>query len=358
MSCLTVYKDCNLDTTHVSNIFIDEYMNDANDAELKVYFYLLRMVNANLSTSMSELAEKFNHTERDILRSLSYWEKKNLLSLDYNASKEVVGIHFTEVTSANVKNKQDIAPVVSLLPSKDVAVNDSSDHPTVSPFKKEPSFEKPMYSIEDMRNFNETSRATELTFLAETYLGRTLSPNDIQSLYFYVDILHFSTDLIDHLLQYCVDLGKRKFAYIDKVAITWAENNISTWKEAQVFVEKYNSTVLTIMKTLGKSGLVPTAPELDFIRTWTTTYGFSMPLIIEACKRTVLAVDTHRFQYANSILKNWNTHSIYTLEDIASFDKSFHAKKVAKSSSAKNNQFNQFSQRSYDFEALEKELLN
>lgn len=343
MSYLTVYKKCNMDTTNVSNLFIDEYMSDANDAQLKVYFYLLRMVNSNLPTGVVEIAEKFNHTEREILRSLKYWEKKNLLSLDYNESKELVGVHFMEVTSLDHK-KQTLAPVVSLVPTtKEVA---------------EPMFEKPIYSIEDMRNFNSTPLASELTFLAEMYLGRTLSPSDVQSLYFYVDTLSFSSDLVDYLLQYCVGRGKKKFAYIDKVAITWAENHIANPDDAQTFVKKYDSTVQSIMKQLGKSGLTPTAPELDFIRTWTSTYQFSMPMINEACKRAVLAVDNNRFQYANSILKNWKEQSINTIEDVTAHDKNYHAKKTSKTSTQKNNQFNQFAQRSYDFDALEKELLN
>ena len=55
--------------------FIDEYMKDANDAQLKVYLYLLRMMSANLATSVSEIADKFNHTEKDVIRALKYWEK-------------------------------------------------------------------------------------------------------------------------------------------------------------------------------------------------------------------------------------------------------------------------------------------
>ncbi|MEG1847748.1 MAG: DNA replication protein DnaD, partial [Lachnospiraceae bacterium] len=64
MSCLTVYKDNGVDATLVSNHFIDEYMKDANDAQLKVYLYLLRIMSANLSTSISDIADKFNHTEK------------------------------------------------------------------------------------------------------------------------------------------------------------------------------------------------------------------------------------------------------------------------------------------------------
>ena len=45
--------------------------------------------------------------------------------------------------------------------------------------------------------------------------------------------LHFSDDLIDYLIQYCVDLGKKDFRYIEKVALNWSEEGITTTKQAE-----------------------------------------------------------------------------------------------------------------------------
>mgnify|MGYP003107431358 CR=1 FL=1 len=53
MARIALYKDNYADSTVVSNLFIDEYMKDANDAQLKVYFYLLRMLNAEQAISVS-----------------------------------------------------------------------------------------------------------------------------------------------------------------------------------------------------------------------------------------------------------------------------------------------------------------
>ena len=66
----TIYNDRDNDATSVSNLFIDEYMKDANDAQLKVYLFLLRMMSSGRSTSISRLADQFNHTEKEVLRSL------------------------------------------------------------------------------------------------------------------------------------------------------------------------------------------------------------------------------------------------------------------------------------------------
>ena len=83
MARIALYKDNYADSTVVSNLFIDEYMKDANDAQLKVYFYLLRMLNADQAISVSGIADKFNHTEKDVIRALKYWAKQELLTLDF-----------------------------------------------------------------------------------------------------------------------------------------------------------------------------------------------------------------------------------------------------------------------------------
>ena len=39
MGLLTIYQDNYADSTVISNRFIDEYMQAANDAQLKIYLY-------------------------------------------------------------------------------------------------------------------------------------------------------------------------------------------------------------------------------------------------------------------------------------------------------------------------------
>ena len=87
MAQFKVYQENYSDVTVVSNIFIDEYMKEANDAQLKVYLYLLRTMSAHLPTSVSDIADQFNHTEKDVLRALKYWEKNRLLALEYDDAK-------------------------------------------------------------------------------------------------------------------------------------------------------------------------------------------------------------------------------------------------------------------------------
>ena len=113
MSRFTIYQDNYADTTIVSNLFIDEYMKDANDAQLKIYLYLLRMMSAHMATSISDIADKFNHTEKDVMRALKYWEKNHLLSLEYDDAKNISGIRLLNVDS---KPCADIVPLTTVVP--------------------------------------------------------------------------------------------------------------------------------------------------------------------------------------------------------------------------------------------------
>ena len=84
--------DCGglLSSTCIPNIFIDKYMTSANGEFVKIYLYLLRCMDQSRQTcSISELADVFEHTEKDILRALAYWEKMHLLHMEYDGNHEV-----------------------------------------------------------------------------------------------------------------------------------------------------------------------------------------------------------------------------------------------------------------------------
>ena len=81
--------------------------------------------------------------------------------------------------------------------------------------------------------FRASEKRAQLLFVIEQYIGKPLSPSEVQSVYYISEDLHFSDALIDYLLQYCIDRGKKDFRYIEKVAVNWAEHGITTPKQAE-----------------------------------------------------------------------------------------------------------------------------
>lgn len=388
MGELTIYKEGSSDFTVISNLFIDYYMKDANDAQLKVYLYLVRMIHAGCATSVSDIADQFNHTEKDILRSLKYWEKKGVLALEYDSSRNLCGIRLLELRPQSDRaadltdlSRQDLpAPKVSSesesaeasdrpveIPTALVkAARVTVSTPTVSPQPAEryaetregSPFEKPNYSAAQIREFQSRSNTQQLIFIASQYIGRPLTAAEMKTILFFTDTLSFSDDLIDYLLQYCVDRGKKDFKYIEKVAVSWAQEGITTPRQAQKRIGKYDKNVYLIMNELGRSGS-PTPKELEYINRWLKEYGFDAEIIAEACQRTVLATDKHRFEYTEGILKSWFQEGVHHKGDILRIDEQHQKKRTTPPvKPAVGSKFNQFSQNSYDFSALEHKLIS
>ncbi|MEG1575456.1 MAG: DNA replication protein DnaD, partial [Clostridium sp.] len=68
-----------VNATSVSNEFIDRYMAEANGEYIKVYLYLLR--HSGEAVTVVSIADALNHTEADVHRALSYWQKAGVLGL-------------------------------------------------------------------------------------------------------------------------------------------------------------------------------------------------------------------------------------------------------------------------------------
>ena len=373
MSRLTIYQDNYINATVISNRFIDEYMQAANDAQLKIYLYLIRMMSARLSTSISDIADKFNYTEKDVMRALKYWEKNGLLTLDCDERKNVTGIHLLDYAApmqvpaaapVPAVSMTAAAPLASVVPissklntaaAAEPSAEAAQNTPAGESGRQESDYVKPNYTLDELKAFKSDEATSRLLFVAEQYLKKTLSPSEIRSILFISDRLAFSEDLIDYLIQYCVDRGKKDLRYIEKVAVSWAQQGITTPRQAARLASKYDKSVYRIMNALGKNGS-PTQTEAAYIMRWLKEYGFSDEIIFTACERTVLATDKHRFAYADSILSSWFKAGVRHKSDIRALDENYHKTKTP--GTASGNKFNQFKQNSYDFDALEQELLS
>ena len=346
MAKITLHKDNGNSTTSVPNRFIDEYMTSANGEFVKIYLYLLRCMNSpDCSFSISKTADKFEHTEKDVQRALKYWEKMNLLRLEYDGDKNISSIYFTDSASAASKQKEvSAAPAV----------------PPVTSASSKPDFsKKPSYSANDMKSFQEKEEVQELLFVAESYLGRMLTATDIQTLLYWYDGLGFSTDLIVYLLEHCIAKGHSSLRYMEKVALNWKESNIETVEQAKHSSTAHSKIYFSVMKALGISGRNLVPAESAYIEKWSKEFGFSQDIITEACSRTISATHQPSFEYTDSILTNWHRQQVHQLSDIARLDSTYQKSKTAnRSARTASNKFNDFPQRSYDIDKLESQLLN
>ena len=317
-------------TTIVENDFIDHYMARANGEYVKVYLLLLRHLDANSGNlSICRLADCLECTEKDILRAFTHWSEEGLLNIDYDDAGNICGLSIGKPMPKVAETVTPSKPV----PSKAV--------------QKEPKDQ------EDLR---------QLYFVAEQYVGKPLTVSEIKKINYFFDTLGFSTDLIEYLIEYCVENGHRTFRYIESVALSWSDAGITNVEDAKFNTSAYNKNYFSIMNAYGIKGRCPAPIELEYMKKWFEQYGFTLEVILEACNRTIANTHKPDFKYTDSILKNWHSNGVKKFSDITHLDVTFQQQKnVSRKVTTKapsKTKFSNFEGRTYDMKSLEQQLLN
>lgn len=354
---LTKYVQTN--ATVLDNEFIDHYMVRANGEYVKVYLLLLRHMNQSSGyLSVSELADLLECTEKDILRALRYWKSEGLLDYldDTPDDPSPKSTAPSPVASSGLHDVQS-GYMTSSIPAD--SVSDSAALASTT-------------NIQQYRSRKERAEFKELLFVAEQYLGKTLSATDIDQITYFYDTLNMSAELIEYLIEYCVENGHKSMHYINKVALSWHEENITTVNLAKTSSFLYNKNCYCVLNAYGIKGRGPAASEIAYIRKWSEEYGFALEVILEACDRTMNSIHQPSFDYTDSILKRWKDKNVRQLKDIDAVDADYRkekerAKELAKERkrqqqaqkpvSSQNNKFNNFDGRSYDMNDLERRLV-
>ena len=381
--------------------------------------------------SISSLADQLENTEKDILRALMYWEKKGLMSLNRDkATGEILGLEmlipfaerdfdtyenaakesaaslgvdsdFSE-TGALDRRNSDLSETGALdrrnsdfsetgaidrrnsdFSETDAAntstyessgtdapsnVNSDVHRASSSAQENNSSAVKPIQvPPEQIQELSANEDFVWVCNVVESYLERPMKPTEIQLITYLYGTLHFSRELILHLYDYCISMGKTACNYIQTVALSWHEQGIKTPEQAQNASVRYLASYNAVSKALGLGrGLAEI--EKKYVDHWQNDWNMDLSVILEACNRTVLKLHHADFKYTEGILSHWNEQNVRTLQGVEQSDLHYAQTKEQKekkkpSTSGKQpprNQFQNFKQRdvsSEELQELERKLL-
>ncbi len=354
----------------ISNFFIDYYMTEANGEFVKVYLYLVRLLNTNSNITVAAIADHFNLTENDICRAIKYWISRDVLKLNYDGKGHLRGIVLLPLhaPAIDLKMETDAVSILRLDTASNTATRELEYERQVAATNVIampqnvaqtshtelvlPS--KPKFSAADVTNAMKDSDFGDLIYLIETLFGRPVTQTETSNILYIYDTLQFPVDLFEYLVEYCVERGKTNVRYMESVAIAWYKDGIKTRQEAKEQVSQTNSVAKTVFKALGiRSDRAITQAEIELINTWTTDFGFSEDIIKRACETATLSKPTGAtLKYVNGILEEWNRNNVKTLSDIDALDKAFAAKKAMEKATPKSSdnisKFNDFKQSTSD----------
>lgn len=397
MTAINISSDIATSFTTVSDIFIDQYMPKANGEFVKVYLYLLRATGSGAGiATISEIADHFSNTEADIIRAINYWASEGILQLQSGADGQIMGINLCSLSVSGMQAAQSniqsavadnaaqnnlqnsvVNNAAQNISTADIRMQDSVVEKLKSQTTDKASSSQKEYTLDEIKEFRKNPDISELFFIIETYLKHTLSSTDTNMVLYWLDELHFSTDLVEYLVEYCITKGHSSLRYMNKVALGWADAGIKTVDQAKDDVAAHSQIYYSVMKALGITGRNLVDSEVSLINKWVGEYGFDIELVKAACSKTISAIQKPSFEYTDSILANWRKKDVHTLKDVEVLDANFAkankasatgssqgtnaangSSKPKSNNSSSKNKFNNFNQRNNDYDKLEKLFLN
>ena len=363
---------------------------------MKVYLYVLRHQGEDITIEL--IADALNHTESDVRRALSYWKKAGVLTASEQGQPvqgepvrpESGGHTFTRGQDGGQAAVPDLrvepfqretgtagrAEVRGMTGMREPAV---VQEPAGVRERTETTGQEdgciPVYSTEQVNRLAQDEEFSQLLYIAQKYMNKVFTPRDCQVFAYLYEGLSMSSELLEYLVEYCVQNGHISVRYMETVAMSWHEKGIRTALEAKDYSASYNRDSFAVMKAFGINNRKPAAPEQKLMDKWFRDYGFSREVVLEACSRTITAIHNPSFQYADKILSDWQKAGVRGLADIKDLDAKRTAareesgesreKRLQKydsgvssarqgSGARKNssNQFHNFKQRDTDYDAL------
>ncbi|AJA50006.1 putative DNA replication protein DnaD [Clostridium pasteurianum DSM 525 = ATCC 6013] len=309
--------------TPISNIFIDKYMPKARGEYVKVYLLGIKYcMSGEPGINSAMFAGTLSLLETDVMNAWNYWNDEGVVKLIPIDNLGNFNIAFLDL---------------------DDQISDNNEN------------------IDLLKELNNTSTKDMLQDI-ENLVARPLSSKEMKMYISWINDFNFPPELILLLIEYCTSKNKTDYRYIERIAISWHDAKINTIENAQIYIKKHEDKWIKIRKILSYLGIKDAEimkPQQQLLEKWINSYKFSLEVIYRACDITFSRINKADFKYIDAILTNWFKEGIKTIKDIDTKD--FKKAKFKKSSSNLNTgpktNFNNYEQRSYDYDELEKKLL-
>lgn len=294
-----------VNATLVANAFIDEYMAGASGEYVKVYLYLLRHWDARPDTA--EVAEALHYTEGDVKRAIAYWEK--------------IGVLVSGQRAAASASAQDLP---------------SNGGGACAPVKPSAAASAPVHSKDQVSRLADDEDFAQLLYIAQKLMNKVFTQRECQVFAYLYGELKLSAELLEYLVEYCVQNGHTSIRYMETVAINWHQKGMVTVEAAKAYCAGFNKDAFAVMKAFGLNDRRPGEAEKRFIDTWFGAYGFTREVVLEACNRTIGATHSPSFQYADKILSEWKKAGVKNLSDVEDLDMIRRKQEAERSAAAKS----------------------
>ena len=292
---------------------VDKHLRLAGAAQLKVMLWMLR--HAGESFEIGDISKALSMHEADVRDSMQYWVQTGIVSMCEGEIKPAPFVPGEKQDSAVKESPATEAP-------GEETVSSSEQEKTEEPDKHKRALsrpEKPDVKYLNQRMKNDPAVAC-LMQSADEIFGRITSNNDKQTLLLIHEYDGLPVEVILMLLQYAAGIGKTNMRFIEKMAISWAEDEVFTLDAAEKRIMRLtagNTAARRVQRIIGAEPHSPTEKEIGYAELWIEQWHFSDELIRAAYEACVDTKGSYYAKYANSILHRWYNSGIKTMDQLS-----------------------------------------
>ena len=298
-------------STSLPDVFFTEYLSYADGNYVKIYLYMVFLAKYGKDIKVNDLAKKLQLPLKTIQDGIKFWEEQKIIT--------------KKNTGYILNNLQEIELHKLYNPKV-----------TSSPEELEKTA-KNQYRSKAIENINN-----------EFFQG-IMSPSWYSDIDLWFKKYNFDEEVMIALFRYCFNRSALHRNYIQTVAEAWAQNNIKTFNDLEIYSdkqEKIKSLGSTISKKLNLNRQLSQYEE-GYVSRWNLEYGFNFDIIELALKKTTSKTNFN-FDYLDKILTDWHDRNFKNAGDVQSFLVQMKEKNKNIKTLEKSNGYSNYDQRNYN----------
>jgi len=304
-------------TTELPDVFFTEYLSSTSGDFIKVYLYLVFLSKYNKEIKIADISKAISLPFKTIQDAFEYWESLDVII------KKPKGYILNSLQEIELNKLY--SPKVNISP-EDLEKNS-----------------KNQYRAKAVENIN------------SLYFQGIMSPSWYSSIDLWFRKYGFDEQVMLALFDYCFNKSALHKNYVQTVADAWGKSDIKTFTDLENYFEKQEK-LNTIKKSISKKlGYHKDLSQFEsaYVEKWIVDYGYDMPIIDLALKKTTSKINP-TFDYFDKLISSWHDRNLKTVPDILNFMQEMKTQtKSIKELEKKANNFNSYNQREYkDLDAM------
>lgn len=329
----TVEKiNSNLLDTSVNNIFISEFMPQADGTFVKVYLLALRFAQDDDTLASNEkIAEVLKIPVIDVVSAWKFWKGVGIVDYDDGLDKYNFDVKFRDLKALYLGHKSS-DEVITSDNTSEIADEDnlSSDTKLIIEVNKDDNVKKMFQDVSHI-------------------VRRTLNTQEKIKIIKWLRDYNISCEMISHAYSYAYDIMKKKSpSYVETIVMNWYDKGYTNLSEVMNDFSIMNNPKRNynkLMQSLAMPFKNVSDYEKKIIDKWYDDFSYDNDIILKAAENFVYTAKPS-IAYLDAILEAWHKEGIKTVEDAQRANELYRSDRKNNSSS-KSQKAKDFKEREY-----------